>query len=217
LEAHKRSDDKTPNYTYSREMPICLEDIRLVYPLPDPETGIPTDTIIAELETVGVYYDRETGNRGWKRAIKGDGTVIPWPKGEKKELETYDTDTRRMDVDRVSFNPTLLKEPFPGVVMDELRNKYSKFRTRHDPEYIEKKWAQEKAIEGPSMIRTPLQELNRKIRLEKKALGWPKLSEDVLERIGRVMAQNKPTLLDRIRSASQQGQESMAQRVQPSA
>lgn len=193
-------------------MPIPLEDIRLVYPLPSPETGIPTDTIIAELETVGVYYDRETGNRGWKRAVKGDGTIIPWPKGEKKEPETYGTDTRRMDVDRVSFNPTLLKEPFPSVVMDELRNKYSKFRTRHDPEYLQKMWAKERVKEGPPMIRTPLQELNRKVRLEKKALGKPVLSKDVLERIGRVMVQNKPALLDRIRNATQKDQESQHNR-----
>ena len=103
------------------------------------------------------------------------------------------------------------------MVIDELRNKYSKFRTRHDPEYIEGKWAKEKAKEGPAMIRTPVQELNRKIRLEKKALGKPELPEDVLERIGRVMAQNKPTLLDRIRNASQQGQGGAPQQVQPTA
>ncbi|RPB28555.1 hypothetical protein L211DRAFT_393212 [Terfezia boudieri ATCC MYA-4762] len=217
LEASRRPNDPAPNYTYSREMPIALDDIRLVYPLPCPETGTPTDTVIAELETVAVYYDRETGYRGWKRAIKGDGIVIPWPKGEKKELETHDADTRRMDVDRVSFNPTLFKEPFPGVVMDELRNKYSKFRTRHDAEYIEKMWAKEKAKKGPAMIRTPLQELNRKIRLGKKALGKPELPKDILERIGRVMAQNKPTLLGSIRNASQQDQGGAPQQVQPTA
>ena len=178
------------------EMPLPLDAVRLVYPLPDPETGIPTDTIIAELETIGVYYDKETGNRGWKRAVKGDGTVIPWPKGEKKVHEEFDDDTRSLDVDRVSFRPTLIKEPFPSVIIDELRNKYSKFRTRHDPEYIEQKIAQEKSKEGLPIIRTPLQELNRKIRLEKKALGPPTLSDDMLERIGRTMAQNKPKLLE---------------------
>lgn len=184
-------------------MPIPLSDVRLVYPLPDPETGIPQDTIIAELETVDVYYDRETRNRGWKRAVKGEGTVIPWPKGEKKETAEFNDDTRQIDVERVTFLPTLLKEPFPSVVLDELRNKYSKFRTRHDEKYLEKLFAKENAHKGPAIIRTPLQELNRKIRMEKKALGPPQLSEDVLERIGRVMALNKPALLERMRDPPQ--------------
>lgn len=183
-------------------MPIRLEDVRLVYPLPNPETGILEDTIIAELETVKVYYDRETGNRGWKRAIKGDlDTIIPWPRYDSKpEPVEHPSDTRRLDVERRTFNPTLLAPPFPSPIIDELRNKYSVFRTRHEEPYLAK-LLQKEADKGRPMVRTPLQELNRKIRLEKKALGPPVLAEDVLERIGRVMAQNKPALLEKIPQA----------------
>lgn len=214
-EVQEQPKDQPPVYTWMAEMPLPLDAVRLVYPLSDPVTGLLTDTIIAELETVSIYHDRETGNRGWKRAIKGDGTVIPWPKGEKKVREEFDDDTRSFDVDRKSFRPTLIKEPFPSVIIDELRNKYSKFRTRHDPEFIEQKIAEEKLKEGLPIIRTPLQELNRKIRLEKKALGPPTLSEDVLERIGRTMAQNKPKLLEAILSEQQQSTQPPQQPQEP--
>jgi len=218
LDVLEQQQDAPPSvYTWSVEMPLPLDAVRLVYPLPDPETGILTDTIIAELEAVSVYYDRETGNRGWKRAVKGDNTIIPWPRGEKVEPVEFQGDTRIMDVDRVSFKPTLLRSPFPSVVLDELRNKYSKFRTRHDPEYIEKVNAREKAKESLPIVRTPLQELNRKIRLGKKALGPPTLSEGMLEMIGRVMAQNKPEMLARIRSAPEQSQQPQHQQQKASA
>ena len=194
-------EESNPNAarTFSREVPLHYNDVRLVYPLPNPETGELEDTIIANIETVNVYFDRETGNRGWKRAIAGEGTVIPWPKYPPKELVEFDADTRQLDVDNITYKPTLLVPPIPSIVIDELRNKYSKFRRRHEPEYIEKMWAHEEAAKGPAKIRTPLQMLNRKIRLEKKALGPPKLTEDLLERIGRVMAQNKPELARRLR------------------
>lgn len=63
-----------------------------------------------------------------------------------------------------------------------------------------RKVAQEEAEkQRNAVVRTPLQELNRKLRMERKALGKPTLSEDMLERIGRVMAQNRPEALARIR------------------
>jgi large subunit ribosomal protein L24 len=44
-----------------------------------------------------------------------------------------------MEVETPTWVPSLRNAPFPSSVLDELRNKYSKYRTRHDPEYVAKK------------------------------------------------------------------------------
>ncbi len=111
-----------------------------------------------------------------------------------------------MDVETETYQPTLLSAPLPGGVIDELRNKYGKYRTRHDPEYIAKveaEEAQKRAWEN-TKIRTPVQELNKKARMERKALGRPELSEDMLERIGKVMAENRPQLLETLQQQQPQ-------------
>lgn len=48
-------------------------------------------------------------------------------------------DTSRVDVEASTFVASLGEPPMPSTVIDELRNKYSKFRTRHDPEYLRQK------------------------------------------------------------------------------
>ncbi|KAF8474936.1 hypothetical protein BDZ91DRAFT_712031 [Kalaharituber pfeilii] len=200
-DAHKDDPTTKQAYTYQREIPLPYDDVRLVYPLPNPETGVPEDTIIDQLETKGKCFYRDVNVRGWKRIVAGTDIVIPWPKGEPKEEVDQECDTRRLDVEHVSYIPILLQPPFPEKVIDELRNKYSKFRTRHDPAWLAKKLEEEKAaLAKKAALRTPIQELNRKVRLEKKALGPPTLSEEMLERIGRVMAMNDPKALEKIRS-----------------
>ena len=180
-------------------MPLNYDDVRLVYPLLDPETGEIKDTVIANLETVKIYYDRDTNRSGWRRAVAGESIIIPWPKTEPKERTEYDADTRRLDVENKTFRPTLLKCPLPRGVIDELRNKYSSFRTRHEETYIAQKFKEEKEqAQKVAAIKTPIQELNKKLRVERRALGPPELSEDMLERIGRVMAQNKPEALGKV-------------------
>ena len=47
-----------------------------------------------------------------------------------------------MEVETPTWVPSLQSAPFPSSVLDELRNKYSKYRTRHDPE-----WAEQKKLE----------------------------------------------------------------------
>ncbi|KAI5809591.1 hypothetical protein DFH27DRAFT_152354 [Peziza echinospora] len=196
-----KADPNNKVTTFSRERPLHYNDVRLVYPLPDPETGIPKDTIVADLEPTAVFYDRATGRRSWKRTIPGTGVYIPWPKTEPADKVEHACDTRMVDVEFSSYTPVLLRAPFAPSIIDELRNKYSQFRTRHDPEYLAMKLQKIKHYEQMNApIRTPLQELNRKIRLEKKALGPPTLTEDILERIGRVMAMNKPEALEKILS-----------------
>lgn len=186
---------------------VPIQAVRLVHPLTDPVTKQTRDVIIKELVPTGIRRDKPTGRMTWSRVVPGLNIQIPWPRAfeeaEIKELEgqhpEYPCDTLRINVEESTFVPTLLKPPMPAVVIDELRNRYSKFRTRHEDEYIQKKIAEERAearekkersgkIPVAAMM-TPLQELHVKIREERKARGLPELTTSMLVRIGRVMAQ----------------------------
>ena len=105
--------------------------------------------------------------------------------------------------------PTLLHEPMPGSVIDELRNKYSKFRDRHDRDYLEKlEKEDEKAVEkkrwGELSMMTPLQEMHAKRQAERQAKGAPELGPEMLARIGEVMARNKKEVMEKDKTVIQQ-------------
>lgn len=131
--------------------------------------------------------------------VPGLNIEIPWPRvfedAERNEREQtvadHECDTLRIDVEERTFVPSLLRPPMPIQVVDELRNKYSKFRTRHDPEYIARKEeeaaAKVAARKQAMTMQSPLKELNAKIREEKRALGQPVLSDAMLEKIGEFM------------------------------
>lgn len=189
--------DRRPIQT--TEAAIQLSDVRLVYPLPNPDTGVVRDVVIKELAKVVVPKNRARpfGPKLEKRYIAGlePREYIPFPEEPQPEYVDHDDDTLRIQVDEWTWTPTLLGPPMPGTVIDELRNKYSVFRDRHDDEYIQKKearlarreeWERRKA----EMMLTPLQEFHRKQRAEKKKLGWAPLNEDIMEGIGHVMARN---------------------------
>lgn len=181
-------------------MPIWA--IRLVHPLRDPETGKVRDVIINELAPTGIVHDKPTGRETWERVVPSMNIKIPWPRAfEEAEREAaqqlkvdYECDTLRLDVEERTFVPTLVQPPMPTGIIDELRNRYSKFRTRHEPEYIAKKEAEEREKlalkKAASSMRTPLQELNALLREERRQRGQPVLTDDMLVRIGEMMARN---------------------------
>lgn len=178
--------DKRPIRTL--EAPIPLSALRLVHPLPHPETGELRDVVINELQR-GRTRKGET-----KRHIAGVNPrlFIPLPKKEVEEHEDHDIDTLRIEVEEKTFVPSLLRPPMPKTVIDELRNKYSKFRDRHDEDFIARKIKEDeetaKNKRTRELMRTPLKETLRRERMAKKALGKPRLSEKMLARIGEVMA-----------------------------
>lgn len=192
-----------PVHVQLAEYRAPIQAVRLVHPLKNPVTGELRDVVINELVARNYYKDKATGRETWSRVVPGLNIEIPWPKAfeeaEKLNLEgTFDDhacDTLRIDVEEKTFVPTLLRPPMPAEVIDELRNRYSKFRTRHTDEYIAKKEAEEaeKAARRKSIktMGTPLQELNAKIREQRKARGQPELTEDMLAKIGEVMARNR--------------------------
>lgn len=175
--------------------PVSINSVKLVFPLSDPETATTRDVIVAKVVNGNIFHDRHTGRKRWTRFIAGTDIVIPWPKVDPKEHKDFDCDTLRMEVETRTFVPTLLKPPMPPTVIDELRNKYSIFRTRHDEEYLEAKRQEdaEKEAKKNSIeeMMTPIMERNREARRALKAKGKPKLTMEMLAKIGEVMASRK--------------------------
>ncbi|CAG9956223.1 unnamed protein product [Clonostachys rosea f. rosea IK726] len=192
---------------HAQAMPISVGSIRLVYPITNPKTGITKDTIIneikpipANMESDNMSLDRwEYGNK-WDRLVLGINVSIPWPEVQAPKFDTYDIDTTRDKVEARTFFYNLLSPPMPNVIIDELRNKYSKFRTRHDPEYIAMKELQERMKKGnPAVLKsmqTPLEEFHEKQRELKEARGEPELSEHMLTKLGEIIAKTKATSLE---------------------
>ncbi|OQN96895.1 hypothetical protein B0A48_17449 [Cryoendolithus antarcticus] len=171
---------------------VPVEDVRLVYPLPDPTTGKLRDVVVEKLICVNREWDKV--KREWDRgmrAVPGTNTLIPWPEVIEPEFQDHEDDTLRRSVDEVTHTPLLLNWPMPASVIDELRNKYSKFRTRHSYEFTQKIEAQaakeEKRKDLHLTMRTPLQEL-AEVRRKAKAAESRELTDEQLAKIGEVMA-----------------------------
>jgi large subunit ribosomal protein L24 len=117
---------------------------------------------------------------------------------EAYEEPYYDDDTLLITVEEETFVPPLTTTPMPGSVIDELRSKYSKLRTRHDDEYLEAR--AEKDIEKEvvmekreRLMRTPQQELReRRDALIKEEVEKRELSGNALLKIGKAMAKKLP-------------------------
>lgn len=188
-------------------MPISIESVRLVYPLPHPETGVTRDVVINQLKSVppnmsspNMTLDRWRYGNKWDRVVPGLNVVIPWPTVEAPEFEAKAADSLRESVEERTFYYGLLSPPMPETVVDELRNKYSRFRTRHEDWYLQQKEAEAEAKqrqrETIRSMQTPVQEFNEMKRAERAMAGEPELTEDMLEKIGEVMAKKKAAALE---------------------
>ncbi|KFY14579.1 hypothetical protein V492_02546 [Pseudogymnoascus sp. VKM F-4246] len=179
--------------------PLSIAAVKLVVPLPDPETGNVRDVIVRDIVNSKIIFDK-SGGAHYTRMIAGLNTVIPWPKRAPKEHPDHDVDTLRIDVETRTFLPTLLKPPMPDSVINELRNRFSIFRTRHEDEYLEKKEAEEAAKEerkqSIKLMRTPLNEVNKRERTKRKAMGKGELTPEMLANIGAVIASKKGAALE---------------------
>ncbi|QIW97411.1 hypothetical protein AMS68_002929 [Peltaster fructicola] len=179
----------------ARPMDIPLQNVRLVYAIPDRETGMPKDVIIERMEPVGREWDKHKKEftRG-QRLIYGTDTIIPWPEEIRDEWDLYADDTTVDLVDVVTYQPTLLKAPMPLSIIDELRGKYSRFRSRFDWETKEKIMAkadrEEQRKDLIKTMRTPLQEL-AEMRAKQKEARQQDLTTEQLARIGAIMEQGR--------------------------
>ncbi|SPO03400.1 related to ribosomal protein YmL40, mitochondrial [Cephalotrichum gorgonifer] len=174
---------------------IPISAIRLVHPLKDPVTGVTRDVIVRRLAHANVRRDRLTKAVEWDRYVVGLNVVLPWPEKPDPEAVQTEADTTREVVQEATFVPTLLRPPMPETLIHELRNRYSRFRTRHEPWYLEKKITEAQREKddkrGVETMLTPQDEFNRKRRVERRSRGQPVLTEEALERIGAVMAKNQ--------------------------
>ena len=174
---------------------IPVSSVRLVHPVRNPKTGVVRDVIVRQLKPVNIMHDRPTRTVTYARVIPGENVRVPWPRHEPRTHPDHAADTKRLEVEERTFVPTLLRPPVPEAVLDELRNRYSKFRTRHTPEYVAQKEAEEAAKQArkksAQTMLLPVQEYNRKLREQRRALGQPVLTDEMLTRIGEVVARNK--------------------------
>ncbi|KPM45763.1 hypothetical protein AK830_g748 [Neonectria ditissima] len=208
LEAHHRaiSVGMFGNDSRSQPMPISIGSIRLVYPITNPETGVTKDTVINQLKGVppnmqspNMTLERWENGKKWDRVVPGINVVIPWPEVQAPEYSTQSGDTVREQVEDRTFYYNLLSPPMPEQVLDELRNKYSKFRTRHEGWYVQKREAEEAAKKARQdsvlSMQTPLQEFHAMRREIRAAAGEPELTDEMLEKLGAIIAQKKEAAL----------------------
>lgn len=181
------------------EQAIPLSAVRLVFAYVDPETGLKRDVIASKLLNGNVFHDRHTGRKRWTRYIPGINVVVPWPKTKPKKREDFEDDTLRVQVEERTFIPTLLRPPMPSSVLDELRNKYSKFRTRHDEDYIQAKIQEEEAAEerkkSTHKMLEPMQTIKALARLalkeeaKAKGISVPRRPKVTAAMLGQAIAQ----------------------------
>jgi large subunit ribosomal protein L24 len=191
----------------SMSMPIAIESVKLVYPLPNEVTGVPQDVVIDRLERVNEQWDavKRVWDKG-ERAIPGTSTLIPWPETFDTEEPDHEDDTLRISVEEETFRPHLMFPPMPTSVIDELRSKYSKFRTRHDYEFVQKMEAidarEEKRAGLIKTVRTPLQEL-ADMRAKQKAAAERQLTAEQLAKIGEVISSERVKFMRGLRQAEE--------------
>ena len=168
---------------------MAFDQVKLVHAMAD-EAGYFRDVIVDEVKLVENRMSKKS-----KRIIPGLEVEVPWPKEEEPEHEDTDSDTLRMTVDERTFEPVLNELPMPASVIDELRGKYSRFRTRHEPEYIARKEAElaylkDKAARVQDMGLTPFMKQAAEHKARSKEL--PELSEEQLAAIGEMMMKEAP-------------------------
>lgn len=188
-----QEEENMTSHVQSVPYKMPLENVRLVFALPDPKTGVPRDVIIDRVVPVNRKWNKETREfSDGDRLIPGTNTLVPWPELEKPEHEDNDIDTLRITVEEQTFRPYLLSPPMPESVIDELRNKYSKFRTRHDWAFQRERELEalkvEKRKELGDKMRTPKQQMRDLKVQEGVAARERELSEAQLAKIGEVIA-----------------------------
>jgi large subunit ribosomal protein L24 len=150
-----------------QNMPVPMDDVRLVFAMTDGNTT--KDYIVQHAHVGRPYTERPRWSKmpRYTRYVSGLNIRIPWPTEEAPEYEDGAFDTTRMEVEENTWVPSLDNSPFPSTIIDELRNKYSRFRTRHDEEYVRKKVMEEYRLEYLSQqaILTPAGEL-KKMKVE---------------------------------------------------
>lgn len=155
-------------------MPLSIpfSDVRLVYALRNPETRLLEDAVIDNVHCGAPFLERHPDSTlpRHTRYIAGTDVELSWPQDSLPDVEENPhVDTTRMEVGRKTFVPDIEDYPMQPSIIDELRNKYSSFRTRHDEDYLDRKREENVRMEWKKhkTLLTPLEEF-RKAEVERK-------------------------------------------------
>lgn len=166
--------------TISQPMPIPMDDVRHVIALDlENETK---DHIVQHAYAAGPFLERPSYSKlpRYSRYVSGLDIEIPWPTETEPHAEVGEFDTRGNSVTDVTWVPSMDEPPFPSTVIDELRNKYSRFRTRHDEDYVRKmvlKEYQQEYLKSQTLL-SPRNEFLRQRALESAAKKEAELDEN---------------------------------------
>jgi len=197
-----------PSRIHTSEQPLPLSSLKLVYPLPDPLTGVPRDTILTTLVKRNTHFDPYANTQTWDRILSPQNIRIPWPTATDPMHTDEKPDTLRIQVEEKTFLPTLLRPPMPTSVIDELRNRYGKFRERHDEEWVamneaEDEQARRMRMLADRMLPKGARNMARKHpstsegTFLKNPKAVPVMREPMMEALGRHMAKRQ---LERVQS-----------------
>ncbi len=196
----ERRGSKAPYGAFPAEVP--LKDVRLVVPLRDNATGEIKDTVIKHLSSGGPFSVPAYGSNTPKhtRYIAGHNIPIPWPKAEVRDMKAEAADTLRIDVDDVSFLPSLFHIPMPLSLIDELRNKYGRLRQDQRQEYVQQKMKQDaqEHWEKRRRMLLPKQEYWDQRLKQKKIIEEAGVTEGTMQLIKATQAANLVNVRGRI-------------------
>lgn len=173
-----RENDSEKIVTDSMAIPI--DDVRLICLLE--ENGKQYEAVAKHVHGGGPFLTRlNVDTPRHTRYISGENIRIPWPE-ENNAMKTTDEDgdTSRKEVEYETWTPSLEAAPFESSIMDELRNKYSKYRIRHDPAWVEARKLEDLRNEflKSRTLLTPAGEYRRKLAQERAAARESKKDEN---------------------------------------
>jgi large subunit ribosomal protein L24 len=171
---------------------VSIRDIRLVQRIGN------RDVIVDRMDIPESNWDEDEGETPLARLIPSTNLEIetPEPLPESKDDESNPeyliSDTYRNEVENVTFEPVLATPPFYPSIIDELRNKYSKFRRRHTDDFIEKMIAIDAKSNlkkgSAELMTTPTKDLFRKQKAQSKAIAKKQvLTDETLNILGTYM------------------------------
>lgn len=193
--------DKRPYRAHP--LPFLLDDVRLVVALTNEDTGSVQDVVVNHVHAGEPILERDYGSSTPKhtRYVSGLNIEIPWPEPEMREFTDEAADTLRIEVEDKTWIPHLQSYPMPPTVIDELRNKYSSLRTRHEPEYVEKKkkedayqaWVKSRKLLSPKaeLIARQAEEKQRQRELKTDEEGNLEVPEDTANFIQQYLEKKK--------------------------
>lgn len=127
------------------------------------------DVLVDILVGDAPYIQREPGSSlpRHTRYAYGSEIEIPWPTVDVPAMRPFPGDTRRLEVEKRTYTPSVQRNPLPQLsIIDELRPKYRIDRMSHEHDYVRRKIvedARSKWYEGRG-INTPAMELQQKVR-----------------------------------------------------